>query len=422
MSMPSSSEDVATRHGIWPAFSSSSTTSRCSRASEPWCARASSSPASSLMRSASRSARRRLFTKTIVERCCSDEVEDRGVDRGPDRPARPFDTNAHLDPVCERRDRERGRRRQLSHVLDRNDDLEVQLLADAHVDELDLSARSGDEATDLLHRSLGRREPKALERSVDEALESLERERQMRAALRAGDCVHLVEDHGLDPAQRLACLRGEEQEQRLGRGDEDVRRGPQHSAPLLRRSVPRAHRDRELRVEPGERASQVPLDVVVQRLERRDVEKAQAVPGRLVEAVDADQERSERLSRARGRLDEHVIAARNRRPSEQLCGCRLGEGALEPDPRPRREDVQRRHPARVPPSPYPRPVRFDVLVVGGGTAGCILASRLSENTDRRVCLLEAGPDYGPLRRWRLATRDPLRMEYPDHAPLGIGGC
>jgi choline dehydrogenase len=41
-------------------------------------------------------------------------------------------------------------------------------------------------------------------------------------------------------------------------------------------------------------------------------------------------------------------------------------------------------------------VRFDVLVVGGGTAGCVLASRLSENADRRVCLLEAGPDYGPL--------------------------
>jgi choline dehydrogenase-like flavoprotein len=41
-------------------------------------------------------------------------------------------------------------------------------------------------------------------------------------------------------------------------------------------------------------------------------------------------------------------------------------------------------------------VRFDVLVVGGGTAGCVLASRLSENADRSVCLLEAGPDYGRL--------------------------
>jgi choline dehydrogenase len=38
---------------------------------------------------------------------------------------------------------------------------------------------------------------------------------------------------------------------------------------------------------------------------------------------------------------------------------------------------------------------YDVLVLGGGTAGCVLAGRLSEDPGRRVCLVEAGPDYGP---------------------------
>ncbi|HEX6701651.1 MAG TPA: GMC oxidoreductase [Gaiellaceae bacterium] len=38
--------------------------------------------------------------------------------------------------------------------------------------------------------------------------------------------------------------------------------------------------------------------------------------------------------------------------------------------------------------------RFDLLVLGGGTAGCVLAGRLSEDSSRRVCLVEAGPDYG----------------------------
>src|SRR5947209_4107878 len=42
------------------------------------------------------------------------------------------------------------------------------------------------------------------------------------------------------------------------------------------------------------------------------------------------------------------------------------------------------------------PRHADLVVIGGGTAGPVIAARAAERTDRSVLVLEAGPDYGPL--------------------------
>ena len=41
-------------------------------------------------------------------------------------------------------------------------------------------------------------------------------------------------------------------------------------------------------------------------------------------------------------------------------------------------------------------MKFDYVIVGGGSAGCVLAARLSENPDTSVCLIEAGGENAGL--------------------------
>ncbi|MFQ6392480.1 mycofactocin system GMC family oxidoreductase MftG [Nocardia sp. KC 131] len=56
----------------------------------------------------------------------------------------------------------------------------------------------------------------------------------------------------------------------------------------------------------------------------------------------------------------------------------------------------------------------DTLIVGGGTAGCVLAARLSENPDHTVLLLEAGPV------WATAAEIPVGLLDATHLPVGPG--
>ena len=108
MSMPSSSELVATMAGSRPALSASSIWTRCSRASEPWWARTSSSPASSLSLLASRSASRRRVAEDDRGVVLADQLQDPRVDRRPDAVARLGAVAGAAEPLGPRRSRGRS--------------------------------------------------------------------------------------------------------------------------------------------------------------------------------------------------------------------------------------------------------------------------------------------------------------------------
>ena len=64
----------------------------------------------------------------------------------------------------------------------------------------------------------------------------------------------------------------------------------------------------------------------------------------------------------------------------------------------------------------------DYIILGAGSAGCVVASRLTEDADVSVCLLEAGPrDTGSWDSWKIRMPAALTFNLNDTKYTGTSG-
>ena len=249
----------------------------------------------------------------------------------------------------------RALRQRRHRAGERRDDVEPHLAQAAAVDDRAVAVRPGKVRGDAFERRDGRRQTDAAQRHARDLRQRLQQQREVRAALVAGQRVHLVDDHRLDVRELLAiALHRDHQRQRLGRREQHVRRAAHHQPPLFDRRVAGAHAGaherlahapaplrRALRVGPledphlAQRAAQVVLDVVAERAQRRDVEAVRPREelvgvAQAGEPRDHREKRRERLPGAGRRADQGVAALRRQGQRLRLRRRRGAEVLVAP--------------------------------------------------------------------------------------------
>jgi hypothetical protein len=252
--------------------------------------------------------------------------------------------------------------RQRAELLDRVDDAQIEVLAQTGVDDrhgprLDLAVLDclpAQVARHLLQGPLRRGKPDPHKAAVAlDRLQPFEQQRQKHAALVGAERVNLIDNDVGDAAQGVPAARGEEQVKRFGRGDQNVRRLAQQALTLGRGGVAGANGGFEARQRsahlPGglgdsfERGLEIAMDVVVERLQRRDVEDAHSARQRPLtpQVIEAGEEGRQRLARAGRRQDQRMPSGGDGRPSLALRRSRFAQGRAEPVAHGGEEEAQR---------------------------------------------------------------------------------
>ena len=340
MSMPSSSDEVATIAGSRPALSASSMRTRCSRAIEPWCARARSSPASSLRAPARRSARRRLLTKTIVERWARTSSSRRGwmagQMRAPGRRGRPALGRPRSGASARRAPRPAGDMSSTGHL-----DLEVEGLAARPRRRWSRAAASRcatpsppprKRATSSSGRCVAERPMRWSGRGARSSSRSRDSARCAPRLVPTRAWISSTITVSTEASIARACeVRSRNSDSgvvmRMSGGWRAIRARSSPGVSPVR--MPTVRRGGRLAAalggagDAGEGRAQVALDVDGQRLRaarrrRRGSAAARAGAGANISRSIGGQERGQGLARAGGREDQRGSAGRDRRPAEGL--------------------------------------------------------------------------------------------------------